>query len=131
MLCKSATTRKWLLPPFFLLCLVAPHARAAVLSASVVYEEIGGPKDEVQNFAAGDLFTITNNSDIGELSSVMLALADGLLFDTDYLTDVAGTARVGELPACVNLTETHLPTKLAVYAIAPAIAIRTPWAGLG
>jgi hypothetical protein len=91
MLCKSATW-KWLLPPFFLLCMAAPHAGAAVLSASVMYEEVGGPNDEVQNSPAGDLFTITNSSDIGELNSVTIALANGLLFDTDTFTDVAGTS---------------------------------------
>jgi hypothetical protein len=75
-----------------LLCVLIPAARAATISATVSYEEVGGPKDESQGSPIGDLFTITNDSDVGEIAAVFISLSAGLLFDTDYLTDTAGTA---------------------------------------
>ncbi len=91
MLCHTVT-RTWLLPPFFLLCMAAPYAGAAMLSVTVTYEEVGGTDDAVGGSPVGDLFTIENNSEVGDLTALVIALDSGLLFDTDYLTDIAGTS---------------------------------------
>jgi hypothetical protein len=69
-----------------------PTARAAMLTANVSFEEIGSSDDAIAGSPVGDLFKITNTSEMGDLTAVVIALKDGLLFDTDYLTDVAGTS---------------------------------------
>src|SRR5262245_42316240 len=79
---------------FFLLglwCVSFWQASAEVLNATVDYQEIGGPRDANQGVPVGDLFTITNHSDIGEITGVTITLANGLLFDTDP-SNAAGTA---------------------------------------
>jgi hypothetical protein len=88
---NTAVTRKWLWALGLLLCMAIP-ARAATISATVTYEEIGATEDEAGGLPVGDVFKITNTSEIGELTAVVIALGNGLLFDTDFVSNTAGTA---------------------------------------
>ena len=96
-----------------LFCFLASFAEATTISASANFQENGGPKDADQGNPVGDLFTITNDSDIGEISQIMIQLASGLLFDTDILANTAGTA-----PAFPFTGSTSGPTLVSGSSVA-------------
>ena len=53
-------------------CLRLSTACAAQLSATVAYQEVGGPDDQTQGSPVGDVITISNTSDIGTLTSLSI-----------------------------------------------------------
>jgi len=73
-------------------CLIATApSHAAQISATVTYTEVGGPDDETGGNPVGDVITISNTSDVGEITSLVIQLGANLLFDTDVPSDTAGT----------------------------------------